>query len=246
LILVVGGASAAYVQNVMLASRNTDRPVVAAITPAPGPTDSRVAKSTAPAVKPEPDVKFDFRSEPVTPTSDKHMPDPFDPSRIATANNTGANRQAGVTGAGDRKDDVRTKPDRQRVASNDQPDSFLSVKPLYGKSAEEIIVQKRGEVTIAQYAAPMPTDDSNRSSEAGTNRVQPFVETASPDVKASDVPGGPHKAVAMADTENSEVLVNGKPTDVQTAIGYDKRGRPVLLKLNIGARPVKGAVRPDK
>jgi hypothetical protein len=243
LVLAVAGASASYFRGAFTQS------------PAPVAPASMVVKNTSPAhpkspdeksvAKNTPEPKFDFKSEvggaDTKANSTAAIPDPFDTRRVVR--NDTPRESVDIAIESDSRPSVRRHP-RATVASGERQD-FLSVKPVHGPSADQIIIQQRREVTVAQYGAPQPTDDTAHVSNDHTQPVRPFVVATDPESKGSNMPSS-SSPVAMAPTDESEVMVNGKPTDVQTAVGYDRRGRPVLVKMNIGAKPERDKVRPDK
>lgn len=240
----IAGASASYFRGAFSPSPAPAGPVVAmAVRPGPAPTQQKAPERKT-VVKTEPEVKFEWKSD--APPSDAKtdaadavnaIPDPFDAKRVAQ---TSPREETARETAHETK-----RSRRPQVAANERQD-FLGVKPVHGPSAEEIIVQKRREVTVAQYGAPQPVDDMAHVVNDHTQPIRPFIVATDPESKSAAQPAPAGAPVTIASSDETEVMVNGKPADVQTAVGYDKRGRPVLVKMNIAVKPEREKPHPEK
>jgi len=243
-IVVMGGASAAYIHTFLTVAKPT---VVAVVNPAPtGPIIARHEAVPKPAqTTPAPEDKFEWKNENSASPVKVTAPDPFDPKRIARDSSEQRN-----PAHMEERPDERRFPERGTGRGNavarSGGDDFWRVKPMHGPSAEEIVVQKRHEVTVAQYGAPQPTEEIAQPRDGSAKGVQPFVIATDPDSKAPAATAGSNKPVMMAPVDDTEVMVNGRRTDVQSSVGYDKHGRAVLVKVNIGAKPARDKVAPDR
>lgn len=243
LVLVMGGASASYVRT-LLSTPKPVSPQFASIDPRVHavkqihPPEKNVAVKTD---KTEPELKFEWKSVGPTQSSANTQPDPFNPNRLVQSD-IGRKGMAVAAGPGDdRPSSGHGHANRPKLAI-DERHGFLGVKPIYGPSAEQIIVQKRHEETVAQYGDPQPTQDASSAQDDRTEPVRPIVVPENPDAQGSVATIPIRRPVTMTPSDDSVVMVNGKRTDVKTSVGYDKRGRPVLVKVNIIAKPAKEEV----
>ena len=240
LVLAMGGASASYMRSHLTQSaRVNPAPVASGGVASSDWPDSPFRRNPSPALARQ--TAPLRNTNPAAPKSDPSVDrDPFDPKSIAAAQSSASDPKPGTTP--DRIDTERVKQQhtqkRSAIAQSERED-FLRVSPVHGASADQIIKQTRQEETVAQYAAPQTNDDSRAAKIVLPDyKRQPLVPV-DPDDIGSPNPGHADPAsirpVTIVPEKDSEVIVNGKRTDVQAAMGYDKAGRPVYIKVNIGA-----------
>jgi len=239
LLLAVGGASASYMRTYFSALVAIDRQTSNSVVNTP-PIKVAVAPATNKPANPEkvvPESTFEFKNEEPKNIAQR---DPFDPKGLGVSP-TPSNPPVSSTVKAGRS--LPDHPQKRTTIASGEREGFLDVQPREGRSAEEIIVQKRREETVAQYSAPPPVSAEEDSQPIRI--IRPDDKHASsiptPDNTNEHDPGttSPAQPVAVLTEKDSEVNVNGKKTNVRSAMGYDKSGRPVLVKVNIGTNRMK-------
>lgn len=236
---VVATAGASYLPGVVH-RLTAPAPVRVAVQPAPD------VVAQAPPVRPARKVQTPPATAAQTPRRDVAMDteqrDPFAPVSPDTAAAPPATHGAGHRAPRHRTDAAaRVVNAAARAGSSPDADreEFWHVKAANGLAAGDIIRYRsaaQGERPVAEArpgathpvvtaAAPVPSH--------GTTNVPSVSDHHPADPTETATFSGPQPDVVLP-VDSARVRVNGTTTDVESSVGLDKRGKPVLVNVNIG------------
>ncbi len=247
LVLVMGGAGASFMKTYLSPAPRIDLPgQFAQASPLPRISpQSDMQKKAAPVPKPAMGPMFEWKNEGSQVTGNAGR-DPFDPKSVEVVTTEPLKLDSPPSSTTFTASTVRRhspRASKHASVAMSERDEFWQVQPRQGASAEEIILQKRREETVAQYSAPQPKEDPIPTRPILPDDRRP---TAAPPIPEEHgvrdpgfpalEPGGTVPTITMLPEHDAEIEVNGKRTDIRTAMGYDRSGRPLLVKVNIGTK----------